>query len=471
MQYRDKRILRSLNTDDAPDSEQFQQGDVTDAFNVRMGSSDQQHGEGNAESLQGEVEVLLAVSAEIIYYGDAIGGDFIYSGFSEVQIGNQVWMKNNWNEDYPGSKVYDNIEANADIYGRLYNHSQISESNFCPAGWRIPTEADIDELLTYLGGELIAGGKMKDVGTELWTTPNTGADNVSGFRAVPGGKSDTVFSLIGQAGYLWLLDEGEPKAPVALNGSEIDTNEFIANWLASEGATGYYLDVATDALFTSMVGGYDGLDVGNVLLKLVSGLSDGVQYFYRVRAYNEIGTSLNSNSKDITTDIIPVTEVVIGTQTWQTYNVSDNIPGSRVYLDNETLRSEYGGLYSWSMIAAIEAANPGYHVPTIAELTTLVNFLGGASVAGGHLKESGYEHWTTPNTGADNTSGFTALGCGYYSAAGYYHGFNVLTGIWSKTSSSTPNAYGMQLFNDQSLAQISIGYNKLNYMTVRLIKD
>jgi len=299
MQYKDPHIFNGLNTDDA--GERLPEGDYVDMLNMRVGGSSAQHGSGNAESLQSEVEIKINPDSAITYYGESIGGGFIYSGYSEVQIGTQVWMKKNWDADYPGSKVYDDDEDNEAIYGRLYTHNQIMSSDFCPTGWRVPTEADIDLLLSYLGGLMIAGGKLKEVGDSHWTNPNTSAVDSSGFRALPGGKFDDVFSLLGMNGMLWLQNDGVPVAPIADDASDITAVEFVAHWEEVFGVTGYYLDVATDAGFTSMVAGYNNKDVGKVLLSTVSGLSSDTPYYYRVRAYNEIGPSENSNATTATT--------------------------------------------------------------------------------------------------------------------------------------------------------------------------
>jgi len=302
MKIKDPHDFRGgLNTDDSPSN--LPPGDYVGSLNARTLSSDEQHGAGIWETLQGEIEILLGVAAPS-YYGGAIGGEFIYYGFDEITIGDQTWMKKNYDVDYPGSKVYNDNEVNASIYGRLYTHNQAMSADFCPPGWRVPTEADIDELLTFLGGEMLAGGKMKEVGDSHWTDPNTGADDSSAFRAVPGGKFDLLFELLGGNCILWLQDDGEPSAPLALNGSEITGVTFMANWSAVAGASGYYLDVATDALFTAMVAGFDNLDVGNVLSYEVTGLSGSTDYYFRVRAYNEVGTSDNSNIMSLTTLLV-----------------------------------------------------------------------------------------------------------------------------------------------------------------------
>ena len=87
-------------------------------------------------------------------------------------------------------------------------------------------------------------------------------------------------------------------------------------------------------------------------------------------------------------------------------------------------RDLYGGLYTWAAAMngqSSSIANPsqvqgicpdGWHLPSDAEWTQLFNFLGGTSVAGGKLKEAGTINWSSPNTGATNESGFTALPSG-----------------------------------------------------------
>ena len=297
MQKKDlQKPIGGLNTDDNPAS--LPQGDYSDALNMRISSSDEQHGAGLAETLQGEIELLIGVAGEFLYYGGAIGGEFIYEGYPEIQIGSQVWMKKNWDANYPGSKTYNNDETKVSEYGRLYTQNQALSADFCPLGWKLPTEVDIDQLLAELGGIVIAGGKMKEVGYDHWTTPNTGANDISGFRGLPGGKFNSIFELLGLTGFFWLSDSGSPGAPLALAAESIHSTSFTAIWQAEDGADGYYLDVAEDAGFTN-------LDVASALSQIVDGLTEGTAYFYRVRAYNDVGTSLNSNTITLTTWTVP----------------------------------------------------------------------------------------------------------------------------------------------------------------------
>jgi large repetitive protein len=95
--------------------------------------------------------------------------------------------------------------------------------------------------------------------------------------------------------------------PAASAASTITATSFDANWSASAGATGYRLDVSTDPAFGANLGSYDDLDVGNVLIKAVSGLTPGNTYYYRIRAYNASGA--NGNSNIITLSTIPPTPI------------------------------------------------------------------------------------------------------------------------------------------------------------------
>lgn len=92
-----------------------------------------------------------------------------------------------------------------------------------------------------------------------------------------------------------------PAAPVAISASDVDYFDFTANWNASAGATGYYLDVSTQSDFSSYVTGYENLDVGNNTSKFVDTLDSNTTYYYRVRAYSAAGTSANSNTENNTT--------------------------------------------------------------------------------------------------------------------------------------------------------------------------
>ena len=114
---------------------------------------------------------------------------------------------------------YNNSIDNGAIYGKLYNWFAVKllqmDIDYYNAanptqqwGWRVPTQADFETLSTYLGGTSVAGGKMKMQGTTYWNSPNTGADNSSGFSAIGGGQRLTngVIQQLGNGGFFHTMD-------------------------------------------------------------------------------------------------------------------------------------------------------------------------------------------------------------------------------------------------------------------------
>ncbi|MES2589610.1 MAG: fibrobacter succinogenes major paralogous domain-containing protein [Bacteroidota bacterium] len=106
--------------------------------------------------------------------------------YKTVKIGDQTWMAQNLNfASSTGSWCYDDISARCEVFGRLYDWE--TSKNVCPANWHLPSDKEWTVLADFLGGEDLAGGKMKDTIDDRWMTPNLGATNSSGFNGIPGG--------------------------------------------------------------------------------------------------------------------------------------------------------------------------------------------------------------------------------------------------------------------------------------------
>jgi uncharacterized protein (TIGR02145 family) len=103
----------------------------------------------------------------------------------------------------------------------------------------------------------------------------------------------------------------------------------------------------------------------------------------------------------------------------------------------------YGVLYNWHAVMTEGICPSGWHIPTDEEFTELTDFLGGSSVAGGKMKEAGYAHWNTPNTGATNSSGFNGLPGGIRNSGGFLDDGNY--GFWWYATESSP--WYRRLFN------------------------
>jgi hypothetical protein len=117
-----------------------------------------------------------------------------------------------------------------------------------------------------------------------------------------------------------------PGAPVAAAVTSITSTGFTANWAASSGATGYFLDVAADSGFTSFVNAYNNLNVGNVTSYPVAGLTASTTYYYQVRASNAAGASGDSNAITTATIAAPVASFTLTGSAAQT--VAAGNPGA-----------------------------------------------------------------------------------------------------------------------------------------------
>ena len=125
---------------------------------------------------------------------------------------------------------------------------------------------------------------------------------------------------------------------------------------------------------------------------------------------------------------------------------STSLGAYAIYNNDSANNTTYGKLYNWYAVADPRGLCPaGWHVPSDAEWTTLENFLGGASVAGGKMKstgtiEAGTGLWQNPNTDATNSSGFAGLPGGYRGSIGTYNNVGGFGYWWSSTEGSSPSA-------------------------------
>ena len=147
--------------------------------------------------------------------------------YDTVVIGTQVWLKENlkttkYNDGYPIPLIkdnalwstypvgaycwYENSPIYKEIYGALYNWHATRSELFCPDGWHVPTKEEWAIMIDYLGGDNVAGSKLKEAGFEHWKSPNEDATNEFDFYALPGGSryfGDGSFDYIKTTGYWW----------------------------------------------------------------------------------------------------------------------------------------------------------------------------------------------------------------------------------------------------------------------------
>ncbi len=182
--------------------------------------------------------------------------------------------------------------------------------------------------------------------------------------------------------------------------------------------------------------------------------------------------------------------VQINNQCWfkENLNIGNRINGSLsqknngiiekyCYTDNESACNTYGGLYQWGeMMQYVTTTGSkgicpdGWHLPSFAEWDTLSTHLSGVSVAGGKLKEAGTLHWLSPNTGATNISGFTALPGGNRHISGTFYFLTTFGYFWSASETSSAASSG-RMFSYQSVSVDSFDYDKTYGFSVRCIHN
>ena len=513
----------------------------------------------------GDVDGSYSPVYKFINCGDFLTDERDGKAYKTVQIGNQCWFKHNLNI---GTRIdgvndqtdngtiekycYDNDENNCYVYGGLYQWDEMMQyvttektKGICPTGWHVPADAEWTMLIDNLGGENIAGDKLKEKGTTHWINNNVDASNSSGFTALPGGAinfSDGQFMMLGDYGLFWSsteLDGTYSLLKYLLNSNagvyryrDYKTNGFsvrclkdcppinapgkginipshdqiIWNWKAVAAATGYKW---------SMTNNYStATDIGTSTSYSQNGLNCETNHKLYVWAYynNQNCTNYSSASTltENTSTCLPIPgcgdnlldtrdgiaykTVQIASHCWMAENLNTTkyLNGDDItnVLDNtlwSNLESEaycnyqndlnnaviYGRLYNWYAVNDYRGLCPtGWHVPTDSEWSALIDYLGGWEIAGGKMKEAETAHWNSPNTGADNSSGFSGLPGGARFETGGPFGFKGIDGNWwSATENNYSSAWALNLFYETTIADLYYDYDMKMGMSVRCLMD
>jgi uncharacterized protein (TIGR02145 family) len=214
---------------------------------------------GDQLSFKTDVEVINpAILNPDLTYGSV--SDIDGNNYKTIQIGTQLWMAENlkttkYNDGNQIDNVVDFVEWSGlntgaycwygnnagsykPYYGGLYNWFAVNTGKLCPTDWHIPSDEEWATLSAYLGGNDIAGGKLKETGTSHWQGPNTGATNESGFTALPGGTRVVWgdpdiddFSWFYSVGYWWSASENIYNTAkfwaISYNGSRIGNEGLL----------------------------------------------------------------------------------------------------------------------------------------------------------------------------------------------------------------------------------------------------
>ena len=284
--------------------------------------------------------------------------------------------------------------------GYLYNwYAATDARNIAPEGWHVPTENDLETLLLTIDPLATnpysnsAGGHLKESGFSNWFSPNTDADNSSGFTALGSGARDPVTGI-----YTALHSNF-----VMWGQENIDANHAASAIVTyNEGYFVAHMGFSHPQSLKAQ---------GNSIRLIKDDSSDP-------------GTMTGNDGKKYTT-------ITIGTQVWLVENIAETKyrNGNLItkVIDNATwtgLTTEaycaYDNDESYTFQYIYNIAPTGWHVPTIYELINLKEYLDptnvndpNVNIAGGPLKSTGFDYWNPPNTDATNTTGFSALGSGF----------------------------------------------------------
>jgi uncharacterized protein (TIGR02145 family) len=551
-------------------------------------------------------------SSQTFTCGTSTISDFDGNTYNTVQIGSQCWMKENLatthyadgtalvdgtaagNLGYNNTTKYwfvnNNTISNKAVYGLLYtwaaamNGASSSAAipsgiqGVCPTGWHLPSEAEWTQLTTFLGGESVAGGKLKEAGTSYWNSPNAGATNSSGFTALPGGNRnyDGFFNDVGLTGLWWSSTEDSAihawDRLLDCNFAQVvpyygdKTAGFSVRCVYGNDDSQVSLTTVTTSAIseitqTSATGGGDVTSNGGAAITArglcwntsgsptisdshtsdgsgtgtftssLTGLTAGTTYHVKAYATNGVGTSYGnevtfttqtSTSQTFTCGTSTLTDfdgntyntVQIGEQCWMKENLATThyadgtvlVDGTNagdisnnyttkywfVYDNNSANKSTYGLLYTWAAAmngSVSSSSNPsgvqgvcpaGWHLPSDNEWKQLELALGMTQTQadatgargtdqGGELKEIGTSHWASPNTGATNQSGFTALPGGSRSYGGSFSYLGDY-GNWWTAAENTTYVWLRNLYYNS--AQVNRYYNLKNIgISVRCLLD
>jgi len=360
--------------------------------------------------LQDEVQgvKVLGISGEVLT--DSRDG----KEYKTIKIGEQTWMAENLNYDASDSKCYEN-DPNCQKYGRLYDwNTAVKEA--CPSGWHLPSKEEWGVLDKVVGGEKVAGIKLK--AESGWNNNGNGTDEF-GFSALSGGGDRS-----GVSGVWW-------------SSSKYNSYQAYSHIL-------YY--------------NYNSIDWGERNMSARSSvrcLRDKVQP-------NEVSNGVLTDSRDGK----KYKSVKIGEQTWMAENLNYEVSGSKCFKNDSTNCTKYGRLYNWS--TAKDACPSGWHLPSKSEWEILDD-VGGEKVAG--KKQKAKSGWNKNGNGTDDY-GFSALpGGGGGSNGNFFNLYGDYGYWWSSSEYNVNYAYSRWLIGSNEDILWSKESDKYDLFSVRCIQD
>lgn len=419
--------------------------------------------------------------------------------YKTIKIGNQVWMAENLNYKAENSYCYDDKDSYCDRYGRLYVWN--SAVNACPEGWHLPTKAEWKTLFDFVGGDDVAGEKLKSSdGSTNWYKKSSDA---YGFSFLPnGGRYDMgddggiAYYSAGYEGKMWSSTEEDPGTAFMFQFGDDNKLTWIAD--PSQNAFG------VRCLATSGASGKSSSSEGSVESSGSSSSTSQEATDSSSSAKSSSSTQSSSSSFDIKEYLNPnisygeITDgrdgqvyktVVIGGLTWMAQNLNFETENSVCQDDKEENCARLGRLYMWN--DAIDSAGKygdkgkgcgnktlcetpayemirgicpkGFHLPTAAEFSQLIS-IAGADV----IKIKSQKTWKISGT---DDFGFSAVQSGRKIKDIWHPGEAYM---WSTSQVNKFAARALQAVEGEGwgpLLDVSGGSSKDEFYSVRCLQD
>ena len=336
---------------------------------------------------------------------------------------------------------------------------ELSEGYSFVSSWIMAQNPDMQDILqnnlTYLEFVRNSQGYMLQKIGPNWVNNIGDWVNTEGY----------LFKMSAADNLLMTGDAISPQTPIALS-----TGYQIVGYLPDQALNTeeVFQDILENLGFVRNTAGFMFQKIGPVWVNNIGDMQPGEGYLVKMTADDVLiypGSSSFTCGNPLTDprDGQTYTTVPIGGQCWmaENLNIGTMINSTEVMTDNATIEKycydndpanceTYGGLYQWNEMMQYVTTEgtqglcpTGWHLPTDAEWCTLEQevdptitcsseYFRGVD-GGGKLKEAGTTHWSSPNLGATNTSGFTALPGGYFSSNGSFYNLTVFTYLWTSS--------------------------------------
>lgn len=415
-------------------------------------------------------------------------------GYSQtVSINNQVWLSKNLDvstfrngDSIPNAKTaeewkkagenglpawcyFENDSANHSMKGKLYNWYTINDPRgLSPVGWHIPSDDEWRALIDFLGGENIAGKKIKN--KKGWENCEEIKEDEDGYSYSTGnffsgnGTDEYGFSSL-PSGERWSSGEFQNKDFTHWwTSTEFKFDKNVIHWNPNTYAWFYLLGCSSDNIYRSNWEKGSGHAV-----RLVMDMPNKVilkETIREIKIGNQIWNLKNLNLENFQNgDSIPQAKT---SEQWINYN-KEGKPAWCYYDFNPEKGKRLGKLYNWYVINDPRNIAPkGWHIPNNEEWKELINFLGGQKIASSKLKNTfGWD-----GTDGNNESGFTGLPGGRIDRNGDFSFINLIGEWWSIPEKDSEFGYYFNLGTEYGDGRINLESVTKDYgFSIRCIKN